>query len=227
MLFVLISIFQIFYMNMHCFCNQKKHTQQITFLIASPLLPSPQMLLTYLPTPTPGTGCGGPSGPSSKPGRLSFGFSRTEGQLQATSTSVLSARSSRAGGRAQGQASTVEGPSVSHPQLFLCLPSPTLGTKFPGLISVPRPELQECCSASILTAPTRTFSYASPFPLSPRKDWEGSRREPEPIVRGDVSEERLGAATNLHALLAHLLRSGQKVMHHPHTHPGLQHPRDL
>lgn len=117
--FVLISIFQIFYMNMHCFCNQKKHTQQIMFLIASPLLLSPQMLLTYLPTPTLGTGCGGPSGPSPKPGRFSFGFSRTEGQLQATPTSVLSAHSSWAGSRAQGQASTVEG-TLCKP--FLCLP---------------------------------------------------------------------------------------------------------
>lgn len=188
------------------------------------------MLLTYLPTPTPGTGCRGPSGPSSKPGRFSFDFSRTEGQLQATPTTVLSAHSSQAGSRAQGQASTVEG-TLCKPFLALPMPpripSPTLGTKFPGLISIPRPELQECCSTSILTASTRTFSYASPFPFSPWKGREGSRREPEPIVRRDISGERLGAAANLHALLAHLPRSGQKVMHHPHSHPGLQHPGDL
>ena len=61
--FLHLSLFSKFStMNMHCFCNQKKHTLQMTFLIAFPLLPSPSMLLTcplldhsaaQLPPPSP------------------------------------------------------------------------------------------------------------------------------------------------------------------------------
>lgn len=161
LLFVLISTFQIFYNEYALACNQKKHTQQITFLIASPLLPSPSMPLTY-PFPNPSAAPGAfPKQAGRREGRRRKKAAsrpqhtlscRLEGEVNisvATSvyltqvqgpeyghgvwgrlqpvrqawqlvlwlvkgrgsvpTSALSARSSWAGSRAQGQAGTAEG----------------------------------------------------------------------------------------------------------------------
>lgn len=84
-----------------------------------------------------------------------------ESKLQATPTSVLSVHNTWAGSWAQGQAITVGGtlcklfPALpGHPRT----PSPSLGTKSTGLISVPRWGPQGCCPTFSLTAAGRTFS---------------------------------------------------------------------
>lgn len=98
-------------------------------------------------------------------GSFSVGSSRTGGAAPSQPHLSSICHNSWIGSWAQGQ---YHGRGLHKPFPALPVPprtpSPSLGTKFPRLIHVSKLGTRGCCSAFILTAPARTFSY-------PRRSW--------------------------------------------------------